>query len=101
MSFQSVQSVAAGGSQVGRFTSRADLILKHGASADLWNIGSLQLALAEARPIKVCKPWVHLHVRSASLERTQALIGILDQESSDQVSEILHMATPHPSQCSA
>ena len=70
-------------------------------SADLWNIGSLQLASAEARPIKVCKPWVHLHVCGSSLERAQALVGVLDQEPPDKVSEILHTAALHLPQCSA
>ena len=77
-------------SQAGRFTSRVGHILEHETSADLWNIGSLQLALAEARPVKVCKPWVHLHISGSPLERTQALVGVLDQEAPDQVSEILH-----------
>ena len=101
MRFHSAESGTAGRCLVGHLTSRADLILGHETSADLWNIGSLQLAFAEARPIKVCKPWMHLHVCGSALESTQALVGVLDQESSDQVSKILHTATTHLSQCSA
>ena len=62
----------------------------------LGNVWSLQLAFGKARPIEIGKPWVHLHIRSSPLERAQPLVGILDQEALDDVSQILHVADlPH------
>ena len=57
---------------------------------DLWDVWSLQLALAEGGPVEVGEPGVHLHISRSTLKGTQPLVGVLDQEPPDDIPELLH-----------